>query len=101
MWIIKTEHKRDADGGTAALELETEDKLLDVNVRWDGCMEIFLYSLTEENRELQDKFHTCDLKGLIAQLQTLDGICGTYFNEGSYWEREEQNNETEFVFWNR
>ncbi|XEC92965.1 hypothetical protein AB6A23_16430 [Paenibacillus tarimensis] len=88
MWVIKTVHKRDEDGGTAALELETDDQFLDVNVRWDGCTEIQVYSMTEENRELKDTFHTCDLRGFIEALQSLDYVCGEYFREGSYWERE-------------
>ncbi|UUZ86212.1 hypothetical protein LJK88_24060 [Paenibacillus sp. P26] len=93
MWIVKTEHKRDEDGGTVALELETEDKRLDVNVRWDGCAEIHVYSVTEENRELRDTFHTCDLKGMIEELQNLDAICQDFFGEGSYWERKEGEEE--------
>ncbi|MCY9698467.1 hypothetical protein [Paenibacillus alginolyticus] len=82
MWIIKTEHKRDEDGGTVALELET-----------DGCTEIHVYSVTEENRELKDTFHTCDLIGFIDTLQTLDNVCQDYFGEGSYWERKKNEEE--------
>ncbi|KQX68074.1 hypothetical protein ASD40_24625 [Paenibacillus sp. Root444D2] len=93
LWIIKTEHKRDEDGGTVALELETDDKRLDVNVRWDGCTEIHVYSVTEENRELNDTFHTCDLKGFIDTLQNLDNVCQDYFGEGSYWERKKDEEE--------
>ncbi|OZB94090.1 hypothetical protein [Paenibacillus sp. XY044] len=85
MWIIKTEHKRDADGGIAALELETEDKRFDVNIRWDGCAEIHVYSI-EENRDINDTFHTCDLKGIIDVLQSLNNVCKDYFGKGSYWE---------------
>lgn len=85
MWIIKTEHK-DADGGIAALELETEDKRFDVNIRWDGCAEIHVYSITEENREINDTFHTCDLKGIIDVLESLNSVCKDYFGKGSYWE---------------
>lgn len=94
MWIIKTEHKRDVDGGTAALELETEDKRFDVNIRWDGCAEIHVYSITEENREINDTFHTCDLKGFIDVLQSLNSVCQDYFGEGSYWE---DTQDVEFV----
>ncbi|MBJ9987880.1 hypothetical protein [Paenibacillus sp. S28] len=86
MWIIKTEHKRDENGGIAALELETEDKRFDVNIRWDGCAEIHVYSITEENREINDTFHTCDLKGMIDMLQSLNSVCKDYFGKGSYWE---------------
>jgi hypothetical protein len=88
MWVIKTEHKN-GDGGTAALELETEDGRFDVNVRWDGCMEIHVYSVTEEDRKLHDTLHTCDLKGLIERMQEIDGICHEFFDEGSYWGRKE------------
>jgi hypothetical protein len=88
LWIIKTEHKRDEDGGTAALELETDDKRLDVNVRWDGCIEIHVYSVTDENRELNDTFHTCDLNGFINALQTLNHVCQDHFGAGSYWEQQ-------------
>ncbi|MFD2614894.1 hypothetical protein [Paenibacillus gansuensis] len=88
MWRIKARHVRDADGGTAALELESEDGRLDVNVRWDGCMEIHVFSQTEENRELSDTFHTCDLKGFIEAMSSLDQTCRDYFKEGSYWERD-------------
>ncbi|AJY75454.1 hypothetical protein [Paenibacillus beijingensis] len=91
MWIIKTEHQRNEDGGTVALELESDDKLLDVNVRWDGCMEIHVYSITEENRQLKDTFHTCDIKGFIDALHSLDRVCQDYFGEGSYWERTEDH----------
>ncbi len=93
MWRIKSRHVRDADGGTAALELETEDGLLDVNVRWDGCMEIHVYSVTEENRELNDTFHTCDLKGFIEALTSLDRACRDYFGDGSYWEHDSRVDE--------
>lgn len=89
LWIIKSEHKRDEDGGTVALELETEDKRFDVNVRWDGCTEIHVSSVTEENRQLEDVFHTCDLKEFVDVLQTLDSVCQEYFGEGSYWKRKE------------
>jgi hypothetical protein len=85
VWVIKTVHKRDMDGGTAALELETEDKRFDVNVRWDGCAEIHVSSVTEENRELLDTFHTCDLRSFIEALQSLDQVCQENFGEGSYW----------------
>jgi hypothetical protein len=103
MWTIMAKHVRDANGGTVALELQTKDKLLDVNVRWDGCMEIHVYSLTEENRELKDMFHTCDLKGFIEALSSLDQVCQDYFSEGSYWEghpneeRELERIETGFL----
>jgi hypothetical protein len=93
LWTIKARHLRDADGGTAALELETEDGRLDVNVRWDGCMEIHVYSVSEENRELSDTFHTCDLNGLIETLTSLDQVCRDYFGEGSYWKHDSSDNE--------
>lgn len=92
MWIIKTVHKRDEDGGTTALELESDDNRFDVNIRWDGCMEIHVYSVTEENRDLHDTFHTCDLKGFIESLQTLDAVCQDYFGQGSYWDRNDGEN---------
>ncbi|MFD1953089.1 hypothetical protein ACFSL6_02565 [Paenibacillus thailandensis] len=98
MWIIKAKHQRDEDGGTVALELETDDKRFDVNVRWDGCMEIHLYSITEENRELHDTFHTCDLKGFIAVLQSLDRTCQDYFGSGSYWEQNAEQEEEQLEF---
>jgi hypothetical protein len=90
MWIIKTEHTRE-DGGTVALELESEDGQFDVNVRWDGCMEIHVYSVTEENRELNDTFHTCDLKEFMETLKSLHGVCQEFFGEGSYWEQGDKN----------
>lgn len=83
-WVIKAKHKRE-DGGTAALELETEDQTFDVNVRWDGCMEIHVYSTTEEDRKLADTFHTCDLNRFIGILQSLQEVCLDYFGDGSYW----------------
>jgi hypothetical protein len=89
MWVIKSEHKRDEDGGTVALELETKDKQFDVNIRWDGCAEIHVYSVTEEDRMLNDTFHTCDLKEFIAMLQSLDTVCRDFFGQGTYWERKE------------
>ncbi|MBB6282495.1 MULTISPECIES: hypothetical protein [Geobacillus] len=78
VWVIKAKHEN-GDGETAALELESEDGWLDANVRWDGCMEIHLYSVTEEGRELSDTFHTCDLQGLIERLQSLDAVCRSFF----------------------
>jgi hypothetical protein len=84
MWNIKTIHKRD-EGGTVAIELETMDRRFDVNVRWDGCMELHSYQTTEEGRELSDTLHTCDLRGLVEVLQSLDEICQGQFGEGSYW----------------
>ncbi|KIL37808.1 hypothetical protein SD70_30500 [Gordoniibacillus kamchatkensis] len=84
-WIIKTKHQRE-DGGTAALELETEDLMFDVNARWDGCMEIHMYETTEENRELKDTLHTCDIRQLIETLQSLEEACRDFFGTGSYWE---------------
>jgi hypothetical protein len=85
-WIIKTEHQRE-DGGTVALELETADRMFDVNVRWDGCMEIHLYATTEENRKLKDIVRTCDIRAFIETMQSLDEACGQYFGAGSYWEK--------------
>jgi hypothetical protein len=93
MWIIKTQHKNE-DGATVALELESEDGQFDVNVRWDGCMEVHVYSVTEENRELHDTFHTCDVKGFIEKLQSLNGVCAEFFGEGSYW-KEKNNNKSD------
>jgi hypothetical protein len=87
MWIIKTKHKGE-DGITVALELKSEDGKFDVNVRWDGCMEIHIYSVTEENRELNDTFHTCDLNGFVAKLQSLNGVCAEFFGKGSYWDQK-------------
>ncbi|MFD2974065.1 hypothetical protein [Peribacillus deserti] len=75
---MKYVHKRE-DGGIAAIELESEDGKMDVNARWDGCMEIHLFSVTEENRKLMDIIHTCDLKGLIGNLQSLDSVCTEFF----------------------
>ncbi|WP_027409757.1 hypothetical protein [Anoxybacteroides tepidamans] len=80
MWIIKTQHKS-GDGTTVALELESEDGQFDVNVRWDGYTEVHIYSLTEENRELQDTFHTCDLNELIERLRSLNQVCDVFFNQ--------------------
>ncbi|MFL0575044.1 hypothetical protein ACH0BK_29170 [Priestia megaterium] len=90
MWVIKTEHRREG-GGTVALELESEDGKFDINVRWDGCMEIHVYSITEESRELEDTFHTCDLNGFIEKLQSLNEVCLDYFGEGSYWEQRNKD----------
>lgn len=87
MWNIKTIHKRD-DGGTVAVELETMDRRFDVNVRWDGCLEIHSYHTTEESRELSDTLHTCDLRGFVEVLQSLDETCREQFGEGSYWTGE-------------
>jgi hypothetical protein len=69
MWIIQTEHRREG-GETVTIELESEDGKFDVNVRWDGCTEIHVYLITEESRELEDIFHTCDLNGFIEKLQS-------------------------------
>ncbi|PZE19572.1 hypothetical protein [Paenibacillus xerothermodurans] len=90
MWVVKTVHRREEDHGVTALELETEDQHLDVNIRWDGCAEIHVYSVTEEDRELRDTFHTCDLKAFIRSLQMLDTACQDYFGEGSYWQQARQ-----------
>ncbi|WP_199620783.1 hypothetical protein [Paenibacillus alkalitolerans] len=87
LWNIKTKHTRE-DGGTVALELESADQTFDVNVRWDGCMEIHVYTVTEEDRQLKDTFHTCDIGGFIESLKSLNAVCADYFNEGSYWERQ-------------
>jgi hypothetical protein len=83
-WIVKSEHQRN-DGGTVALELETEDGMYDVNVRWDGCMEIHTYMNTEENRELADTFHTCDVIEFMDTLLSLSEACRDYFGSG-YWQ---------------
>jgi hypothetical protein len=89
-WNIKTEHKRnDESAGTAAIELESIDRQFDVNVRWDGCMEIHVFHVTEEGREFKDTIHTCDINGLINVLQSLNEQCQVYFGEGSYWEGKE------------
>jgi hypothetical protein len=45
MWVIKTEDRREC-GGTVELDLESEDGKFDVNVKWDGYMEIHVYSLS-------------------------------------------------------
>ncbi|PLT30452.1 hypothetical protein [Peribacillus deserti] len=82
MWKVKYKHNR-ADGGIAAVELESEDGRMDVNARWDGCMEIHLYTVTEENRELKDTIHTCDLRGLIESLGSLDSVIRDYFEENN------------------
>ena len=51
------------------LKLESEDGKFDINVRWDGCTEIHIYSITEESLVIEDTFHTCDLNGFIEKLQ--------------------------------
>ncbi|ARA96760.1 MULTISPECIES: hypothetical protein [Geobacillus] len=84
VWVIKAKHESE-DGKTTALELESEDGWLDANVRWDGCMEIHLYSVTEEGREWSDTFRTCDLQGLIEQLQSLDALCQSFFESQDNW----------------
>jgi hypothetical protein len=93
LWTIKARHVRDLDGETAALELETGDGRIDVNVRWDGCMEIHVYSVTEENRELSDTFHTCDLVGFTEALQSLNEVCRQFFDKGTYWEKDPEEPE--------
>ncbi|WP_409299860.1 hypothetical protein [Peribacillus sp. SCS-155] len=84
MWIIKTKHQRE-DGGTAAIELESKDGRFDINARWDGCIEVHVYSVTEENRKLHDTFHTCDLKDFIESLNSLPPVLSEFFEDGSYW----------------
>jgi hypothetical protein len=88
MWNIKTRHQRE-DGGTVALELESEDGKFDVNARWDGCLEIHVFSITEEQRELHDTFHTCDLRGFMENLTSLNHVLADFFGEGSYWDGKE------------
>lgn len=36
VWIIKTEQKG-VDGNTTAVELESVDRMFDIDVRWDGA----------------------------------------------------------------
>ncbi|OMF54290.1 hypothetical protein BK138_13935 [Paenibacillus rhizosphaerae] len=58
----------------------------DDDIRWDGCAEIHVYSIKDENRDINNTFHTCDLKGMIDVLQPLNNVCKDYFGKGSYWE---------------
>lgn len=83
-WNIKTRHQRE-DGGTVALELESMDQTFDANVRWDGCMEIHVYTVTEEDRQLNDTIHSCDIVGFIERLQSLSMACAHFFDKDSYW----------------
>jgi hypothetical protein len=88
-WNIKSFHRRE-DGGTTALELESADKQFDVNARWDGCLEMHVFHVTEEGREFKDTIHTCDINGLINVLQSLTNQCKEFFGAGSYWETNDE-----------
>jgi hypothetical protein len=92
-WNIKTKHQRE-DGGLVALELESMDKTLDVNVRWDGCMEIHIYSVTEENRSIQDTLHTCDIRGLTEIFISLNQVCEEAFGSNGYWEHTNEQEDS-------
>lgn len=70
------------------MELESMDRQFDVNVRWDGCLELHAYSVTEENREIHDTFHTCDLRALVEVMQSLEEVCREQFGDQSYWTQE-------------
>ena len=95
-WNVKTIHKMD-DGGVAALELESADGMWDVNIRWDGCAEIHLYTQTEERFELRDSVHTCDLQGFVEALQSLQEACRPFFGGGDRSGRESEALPPEFA----
>jgi hypothetical protein len=79
-WTIKARHTNEEEK-LVALELEDEDGTFDANVRWDGCMEIHIRSITEEDNVLVDTIHTCDIDGLISKLQGLKETCLDYFEQ--------------------
>jgi hypothetical protein len=87
MWVVSSEHKTD-DGGNAAIELSDEDGSFRANVRWDGCMQVWIHSTTEEGNEQIDTLHTCDLNSLIEKLQELKQACCGRFDNRGYWEAE-------------
>lgn len=87
-WNLTNLHVAE-DGRVVAVELKNREGWCDANVRWDGCMEIHLRTVTEEGNEQRDTLHTCDLDGLIEQLQELKQISQQFFNYEGYWKQED------------
>ncbi|WAH37550.1 hypothetical protein [Alicyclobacillus dauci] len=85
MWVVERQHKRDEDGQNVAVELRDDDGFMRANVRWDGCMQIWMESVTEENNTLRDTIHTCDLRGLIDRLSELKAASQELFDGMGYW----------------
>ncbi|HZG71511.1 MAG TPA: hypothetical protein VEY51_08225 [Chondromyces sp.] len=84
-WIIKSKHLND-EKTVIGLEVADKDGTLDANIRWDGSMEIHIYSVTEEGNKLNDTIHTSDIGGLIAKLEGIKQVYSDYFPN----EKEEQ-----------
>lgn len=86
MWIIERRHTRDDDGNTVAAELRSDDGLMRANVRWDGGIQIWIDTVTEEQNVIHDTFRTYDIRGLIDKLQDLLSASEELFDHKGYWD---------------
>lgn len=85
MWNVERKHVRDEDGNTVAVELRDTDGWMRANVRWDGGMQIWVDTVTEEQNTLHDTFHTYDIRGMIEKLQELQSASEDLFKHQGYW----------------
>ncbi len=85
MWIVEREHKRDEDGENVAVELRDPDGWMRAHVRWDGGIQVWIDTVTEEQNEIHDTFHTYDIRGFIDKLQDLQTASEELFNHQGYW----------------
>jgi predicted TPR repeat methyltransferase len=85
MWIVEREHRSDEDGDNIAVEFRDSDGLMRANVRWDGCIQIWLHNRTEEGNERFDTIHTCDISELIGKLEALRTASQDLFHGNGYW----------------
>src|SRR5579875_332174 len=88
MWIVERRHTRDEDGTTVAVELRDSDGFIRANARWDGGMQIWIDTVTEEQNAIHDTIHTYDIRGLIDKLHDLLNVSEELFDHTGYWSHD-------------
>lgn len=93
LWEVTKQHLGE-NGEHVAVELQDPDGWFDVNVRWDGLMELHVYhnvpkgERNERGDQFMDTLHLADLAAFIDRLQELQLICQEMFDFRNTWQRD-------------
>jgi hypothetical protein len=74
------------------LEVKDPEGWYEAIVKWDGCIELSRFfnlplpRRADDEAQMEDHIHICDLDGFIARLQALKNVAREYFDaQGRDW----------------
>lgn len=99
VWIVEQRHIADEDKRTVAVELRDDGGWMRANVRWDGGMQIWLSTISEEGDTLHDTFHTYDIREFITRLNQLVSAGQEIFDGQGYWADESNDSVDQLAYY--